>query len=515
MVDAPSTPTPYDLIPYPSRVQLRLHPERTRTVARLLGVELADVGKCRVLELGCGDGLNLASMALAYPESQFVGIDLASRPIATGRELIGEVGLRNVELLEADLMGLPVDLGTFDYIIAHGVYSWVPPPVRDALLAACKRFLEPSGVAYVSYAVYPGCHLRELVRDMMLIHTDRIEDPIQKVNEGRSFVAFIKENQASGTGYGALLESELERLHMVSAEYLVHDDFSMENSPVYFGAFIQHARCHGLDFFAESQFSAFEDPKFPPELKRALSVLSAGDIATEEQYVDFLRCRAFRQTLLCHDGTIVDRTPDLERVFSLHASADLVALSEELELFEEGSATFRTPKGTELATARPLLKLAFSILREAWPMALPVRKLWDETNAALAKHGVPSASDDREVFARTLVQAAGGGFVELAVNPPKFCLRPGERPTASPLARAQARRGPEVTSLRHAHHRITDDSALYLLTLLDGTRTRPELLAETEQWLDRVVTTGPKPELTLAAVDATLEKMARQGLLLA
>jgi SAM-dependent methyltransferase len=507
------TPTAYDVVPYPSRVQLRLHPERTATIARLLGVELADVRKSRVLELGCGNGVNLASMGLACPEGRFVGIDLASQPIASGREVIAEAGIKNVELVEGDLASLPDDLGTFDYVICHGVYSWVPPSVRDALLAACKRFLAPRGIAYVSYAVYPGCHVRELVRDMMLIHTDGLEDPLKKVNEGITFIGFIKENQSAGPQYRALLEAELERLQLVPPQYLFHDDFSTENAPVYFGAFIHHARSHGLDFFSESHFSSFSDANVTPELKTVLSGLAHGDVAVEEQYMDFLRCRGFRQTLLCHSGTVVDRTPNLERVFSLCAGADLEAVSSAPNSFDASMEKYRTPKGSELSTPRPLLKSLFALLAEAWPMSIPVETLWNDVQSALRKNGVESAPDDRDVFARTLVQAAGGGFVDLGLNPPKLVTRPSERPVASPLARAEARRGPTVTTLRHVTHLIDDSSARFLLTLLDGTRTRPELLRETREWLGRAAAGDPKPQLELEWVDTTLEKMARMALL--
>lgn len=513
MGEARPAPTAYDVVPYPSRVQLRLHPERTATIARLLGVELADVRKSRVLELGCGNGLNLASMALASPESHFVGVDLASQPITSGRELLAEAKIGNVELLEGDIASLSNELGTFDYVISHGVYSWIPPEARDALLAACKRFLAPRGIAYVSYAVYPGCHVRELVRDMMLIHTDGLADPLEKVKEGITFVGFIKENQSAGAGYRALLEAELERLQMVSPEYLFHDDFSTENAPVYFGAFIHHARGHGLDFFSESHFSSFSDANVTPELKTVLSALAHGDIAVEEQYMDFLKCRGFRQTLLCHQGATVDRTPHLERVFSLCVAGDLQATSSEPKLFDATSEKYRTSKGLELSTPRPLLKVMFGLLGEAWPMSVPVETLWHDTNASLRAHGVASAADDREAFARTLVQAAGGMFVDLGVNPPTLVKHLSERPVASPLARAEARRGSMVTNLRHASQLIDDAAACYLLTLLDGSRTRPELLRETRTWLDRAATGDPKPTLEPEWVDHALEKMARLALL--
>jgi methyltransferase-like protein/cyclopropane fatty-acyl-phospholipid synthase-like methyltransferase len=509
-----STPTPYDVVPYPSRAQVRLHPERTATIARLLGVELADVRRCRVLELGCGDGVNLASMAVAHPESRFVGIDLASRPIAFGRELVLDAGLGNVELREGDLTALPDELGTFDYVIAHGVYSWVPPAVRDALLSACRRFLAPNGVAYVSYAVYPGCHLRELVRDMMLIHTDGIENPLEKVTEGKNFVRFVKEQQAAGPAYAELLAHELERLDSVSPEYLFHDDFSTENSPVYFGAFLQHAREHGLDFFAEAQFSSFYDPKISREQRRLLKALSAGDVAREEQYMDFLRLRAFRQTLLCHEGRSIDRTSDLERVFELFASSEMKPTSVPPALFDDTPELFRTSRGAELTTSSPILKVSLSLLGSAWPRALAVADLFRDARESLTKLGLTLTPDDRDVFARSLVQGAAVGLVELGVLPARFAHRPGERPEASPLVRAQARRGPEVTSLRHAQHHIADSVTRHLLTLLDGKRTRSELIELLKAHVEREPV-EPKPVFSLESLDTVLGKMAEQALLVA
>ena len=124
----------YDEIAYPGFPFPETHPDRLSVIGRLLGMKPAPATRCRVLELGCGDGGNLIPMALALPGSEFVGIDLAGQPIARGQALAGELGLRNIRLLQMDLRDFAADPGIFDYVIAYGLYSWVPEDARRMLV---------------------------------------------------------------------------------------------------------------------------------------------------------------------------------------------------------------------------------------------------------------------------------------------------------------------------------------------------------------------------------------------
>jgi len=160
----------YNQVRYLGRPLKQTHPDRLATVAGLFGMPAAAPSECRVLELGCGDGGNLIPMALGLPRSGFTGIDLAGDAIREGCAVVSALGLRNITLRQLDLMEAGPELGEFDYIIAHGLYSWVPPEVRERLLHVCRAHLAPSGVAYVSYNTYPGFHRREMFREMMLYH---------------------------------------------------------------------------------------------------------------------------------------------------------------------------------------------------------------------------------------------------------------------------------------------------------------------------------------------------------
>src|SRR5262245_21338275 len=159
--------TSYDVLPYGDRTHPRTHPDLLATVAMLFGMAPAPPERCRVLELGCAGGANLIAMAAALPGSDFLGIDLSARQVASGRERVRAKGLANVELRPMSILDLGEGFGRFDYILCHGVYSWVPADVRDKILAVCGANLAPQGVAYVSHNCYPGWHAWGMVREMM------------------------------------------------------------------------------------------------------------------------------------------------------------------------------------------------------------------------------------------------------------------------------------------------------------------------------------------------------------
>jgi cyclopropane fatty-acyl-phospholipid synthase-like methyltransferase len=147
----PAGPTSYDLVAYPGYAHPQTHPDRLAVIGSLFGLDPARVTHCRVLELGCGNGSNLVPMAWGLPKSEFTGIDLAARPIAQGRQMIRELGLSNVRLVHGNITEIAGDWGKFDYVIAHGLFSWVPAQVREHLLTLCHDRLAPQGIAFVSY----------------------------------------------------------------------------------------------------------------------------------------------------------------------------------------------------------------------------------------------------------------------------------------------------------------------------------------------------------------------------
>src|SRR5262252_399369 len=160
----------YDEVPYPGYTHKQTHPDRLAVIATLMGMRPAPVEHCRVLELGCGDGGNLVPMAMSLRQSEFVGFDRAAGAVQSANEVVTSLGLKNIVIKQLDVLDLPADLGDFDYIIAHGFYSWAPDAVKEKILAVCKKQLNPQGVAFISYNAYPGGHLTDMVRNMLLFH---------------------------------------------------------------------------------------------------------------------------------------------------------------------------------------------------------------------------------------------------------------------------------------------------------------------------------------------------------
>ena len=481
-------PTTYDQVRYASYPVPQAHPDRLATLAVLLGLTPAPVTHCRVLELGCGDGANLIPMAQALPESRFIGLDLAATAVAAGQAQISELQLGNIELRQLDITEAGRDPGEFDYIIAHGVYSWVPEAVQERILALCDELLSPHGVAYISYNVYPGYYLREMVREMMLYHVRAVSDPEQRVSEGLGLIELLLQqypHQAAAKAdlYGAVLIEQIERMtDYRHRTQIFHDELAAINQPVWFHEFMARAAKHNLQYLAEASFSGMQDHIFSPPVRAFLSRFSAAEIVQKEQYLDFLKCRSFRQTLLCRRAAPVTRHVSPGRFSDFYVASPARPATVPPDLRPGVVQEFHGQHGAVLRTDHPLAKAALWQLGEVSPRALRWSELLAVTQARLheAGTGVQVEGNERSL-AEIMLAAYGAGMVQLHLWQPEMVSTVSERPVASPLARWQAQRQNTLTSLLHQAVEPDDELTRELLLLLDGTRDhaalRDELLA--------------------------------------
>lgn len=519
-------PTAYDTLRYPACPFAQTHPDRLATLATLFGITPAPVDRCRVLELGCGEGANLIPMAFGLPESRFVGVDLAAQSIARAKAMATALGLANVELHHLDLMRITPEFGEFDYVIAHGVYAWVPEPVRDQLLAICQANLAPNGVAYVSYNALPGCHLRAMMREMLLYHTRGIAEPRAKVEAARAFAGFLAEATPDGSLYRAILAEQRQHLEEFDAAHLYHDDLAEINAPLYFHEFVAHAGRHGLQYLAEAQFSAMQPVPGSAELSRAQSGFAAGDRLAYEQHLDCLKRRSFRQTLLCHREVEIDPSPEARRVAGLQIASAARPDNASPDTRSAAKETFRTPRGASATTNHPLAKSALVALAEAWPGSLGFADLVERARAGAGRGGAPGETPaaDAHDLAEVILGLYGMSFVELHTCAPRLATSAGERPIASPIARLQVEQRPFVTNLRHTAVRVAGSLGRRLLQLLDGTRDRAGLVedltaARPAPPAEEAPAGEPRETLSRAEIatglDAKLAELASLALLLA
>lgn len=495
----------YDEIPYPSLSYSQTHPDRLATLAHLLGMEPAPVETCRLLALGCAGGGNIIPMAYALPNSEFVGIDISERQIEHGQEVISALTLENIQLEARDITTITSEYGEFDYIIAHGVYSWTPPDVRDHLLRVCKENLAPNGVAYVSYNTFPGWHMMSIIRDAMLYHTRTINEPNERATQARAMIDFLAEfvsteNEPYGnflTSYVEFLRDELKGRAGRGDAFLLHDELETINEPIYFHQFVEHAEEHNLQYLVEAEFPSVFPENFSPEVRQALSQV-ADDLIEVEQYMDFLRNRMFRQTLLCHDTIDVQRSLSPERVRDLYIASWADPVSDEPNIRGDTVEQFRSPDGAVLSTDHPVSKAAVVYLNEIYPRAVPFDDLLTAARERVdaRKEDLPQ---DAYVLAANMLRAFGystqlaelHSFVPAALAP-----EPGERPTASTIARIQARDDVFVTTLWHQRLRL-DDFERSLIQLLDGAHDEPALVAEMMALVEQGVLSVQKEDGTL------------------
>ena len=533
---SPPPATPYDEFPYRGRPCTESHPSRLYTAAVLLGHKPppAPLGGCRVLELGCGDGSNLLSIAESLPAASCLGIDLAARHIAAAQADAQTLGLRNVRFRQADLLALTKEeLGEFDYILAHGLYSWVPRPVQDRLLSLCKQHLAPGGVAFISYNVLPGWRVHSILRDFMMFHTNSTEGTAARLQGAREALALFIELGKSSSGemlrfvseYATVFQHHLESLGEWADSLLLYDALTPSNTPLYFSKFAGHIHEHGLKYLAEADFQMPMPGVLPAEVLDKLADKLTSQIELE-QYIDFYRMRMFRQSLICHAEAELPGTLDAAPISGLYVSA-LAQAEGQVDPTDGTIAVFKSPRDRSLSTNHPLTKAAMLHLIEVWPRAVPFAELVEAATARLRGRGKPTqdaAARSAVTLGLNLVRAFahGPGPVYLNAFSPEVATSTAGRPLTRALARLQAARGHEVTNAFHDNIGLPP-LALQLLALLDGTRDHAALHAELRQQVERGTidvaaygdpagAAGSDP--VAAALSENLEILRRVGLLL-
>lgn len=439
----------YDALPYPVS-----HPDHVAAVVTMFGHAPPAVATARVLDVGCNDGSNLLPMAAGLPQGRFAGVDIAPGAIAAARAGAEALGLANVAFEVADLARY--DGGPFDYIIAHGIYSWVPPPVRDALFALAQRTLSPDGILFTSYNTYPGGHVRRAAWEALRWHVPDRGDRRAQLAAAREFASLMSEPGPTHDPGDAAVRAEFGRIAESSDSLLFHDTLAEPNDPVWFHAFTAHAARHGLTYVAEAVPSMMAGGGLAPRVRH---FLAAQDRLAREQYLDIARVRRFRQSLLCRSERAGDFALDPARLASLQVSASMPLMRAAAE------AKLPTAPGADGVALRALLD---ALIAQA-PAATPARDLLAQV--------APAAAGARPLSA-VLLDAWVSGFAQLHAHAPQPAVQAPARPRAFRCARWQARQREAVTNLRHETIRLVDPFARALLPLCDGTRDRAALARE-------------------------------------
>ena len=270
----------------------------------LVGLKPPAAKTARVLELGATYGGNIISQAAHNPEATFVGIELSQDQVEKGNKIIGDSKLDNVSLVQGDILNFDESMGTFDYIIAHGFYSWISDEMKDKLLQIISHHLADNGIAYVSYNTYPGWHTMEEVRQLMLFANRGHDESThkEKVLRGKTIGSLVG---AQILNYDNLKERNnkfLGALRSVMQKddyYVGHDHLEPHNDPCYFYQFNDHLKAHDLAYVCDADLTLSMVRTYDESIADKLEQLAPNSQADQEQYLDFMLDTTFRKSIIC------------------------------------------------------------------------------------------------------------------------------------------------------------------------------------------------------------------------
>jgi methyltransferase-like protein/2-polyprenyl-3-methyl-5-hydroxy-6-metoxy-1,4-benzoquinol methylase len=471
----------YDVTPYNSNSFPQSAPGRLAAIAHLFGLDAPEVAAARVLEIGCAAGGNLIPFAAAHPQARVVGIDLSQVHIDQGRTRVRALGLDNLQLLVGDIARLNLaELGEFDFVIAHGVYSWVPPEVQEALLSAFRKLLAPEGVAYVSYNVYPGWKSKEILRDAMLLASDGSTTPQEKVRHARRMVDFLEEVSSADSTLARILAESREHALGYGDSYLLHDELETFNSPCYFAVMVGRASAHGLAYLADAYPEKMMPGNYHPKVAEYLKEKCGGVQVLVEQYLDFVADRTFRESLLVHAerASQIRYSPHRSRYRRLHIAARMPCADGQTRL-DHSRQEYPYSDGATLFTNDPGIKAALDALTARWPSTLSWQELVDAVQARLASAGFnPSdkLGDHIDGLMEVLILQ---GQAQFRLEP--VLLEPAQAPLrldeTARLTAELTRRESDASTFNLWHETLPLSPVdRHLLPLLDGTRDRNALV---------------------------------------
>jgi len=485
--------TTYDALPYEDYAHPEATPDHLAAVAWMLGHPAAPPTRARVLEIGCATGSHLLPLAEAFPEATWVGIDVSAAQIAEATTARDALGLGKVALHACSFADLDEAFQGFDYVLCHGVFSWIARDLQGPLLRAVKACLGPEGVGFVSYNTQPGWCAGERLREYLQMHGDAAAAPGVQIARARVALELLLAT-AGDSAVAQALRAEARRALDADPGYFFHEYLEAEHHPLYLQAFAAAAESAGLALLGDAHLP-----------RNTLDALDRPERLRLEQTADFLHARRFRTALLVQGDRPPARRPDPAVCAALRWSTRFALAADAPVATLRGEQPLSFSDGTRTVTLHaPLEKCTLATLAEAEGTSVPLGELCD---AVADRLGLVGLRGEGPWFAAEsgLVAMAFAGLVLPHGLAPRYADHASARPTASAWARHQASRGPVVTTRRH--QQITLDAfAREMVQRLDGTRGRVELYAELAAYC-------PGGEVALRC-EETLEMLARNAVLI-
>ena len=462
MTSKPSRPDPYDALPYVSMPITYSQPALLAAQAHLRGIDAPPAETASVLEIGAASGGNIIPLAARYPRARFHGVDLAAAHIEIGQRSIAGLDLPNVTLEQGDIADADFGGRRFDYIICHGVFSWAPPAAQRAILRVCAETLSDTGVAAISYNVFPGWHARNVIRDICLEHTRAGGPPRQQVQAVRALLKDIAETSSDKDPYGSIIRAEAARLQTRPASYILGELLAVHNQPFHVRDVIAQAAERGLAYLSEADLMSSAPEQFAPAAASRIRAAAGNEPVAVEQYTDIFSGRTFRRSLFTRAACRA-QSPSAQRLLPLHMTASLRTQAPD-------------------AAADPALATAQAMLAKQYPASVAVTEL---------------AAGGGQAVLPALYELLARGRASVSTAPVALGQYDQSRPNLWKVARADAATGqPWVTNLVHAPV-LLSPLLRVLAPSMDGASTGDQLVGA----LDAALGTGTLSETDLPRIE--------------
>lgn len=446
----------YDKMPYESYPYPQSAPEHLKTIGVLFGMNPPKLEKARILELGCAAGGNLFPIAHKYPDAEVIGVDLSSVQIQQGQDLIKKSGIKNLDLQHKSITDVDESMGKFDYIISHGVFSWVPDDVQEKMLEICGKMLTDNGIAYISYNTLPGWNMVRSIREMMMYHSAGFEGDANKVQQSRLLLEFLKDStEGSNTPYSQFLRNEAQLLANQPDHYIRHEHLETMNKQFYFSDFMKMASSNGLQYLGDSVLSSMYIGNLPKKASDKLAEIK--DIVRTEQYMDYVTNRRFRSTLLCKNNVALTRNIKVEDAqkfyFNMKVTPENALKDIKIEDNLDAQKFFiNNNKDINISSSSPAMKAILHAFAEN-PHHL---FKYDELVKEASKYSKKISEEDikRDLLGNAM-RLILSGYISISSESPKFKQKlEGDKPVISSLIRSQCEHMPGLWATNMKHERI-------------------------------------------------------------
>ncbi len=450
----------YDRLSFESRSSPERHPQRLAVIAHLLGVSAPKLENASILEIGCSTGANLFPVALQYSQAKLVGLDLSESQIAQANVIKDSLGLSHISFVQGDIRTFSYESQSFDYILCHGVFSWVSGDVQEAILELFEKGLRPNGVALVSYNCNPGWHMRGVTRNILSLFDNKQLTADKRIAQARSVLASGEDALVDAfRPYGLQLRDEFERSHKRSDSFFLHELLEENTSAFRVTEVVERARAHNLHYLGDAHPSRMRaEPVSRPSVPLSFDLDLLSGIE-QEQLFDHLFPVALRASLFTQAASVKLTKKSLQ---DFYITSPLVPLSERPDIFSEQREVFCGPTELTIDVTHPLVKGALVYLRRMWPETVSFHELYE---GACSLTGKKKNRKEKGAFEEELLKLFFQNLVEFYVEPLRCIGLDMQALLVSSYAQEQAQRSEWVTSERHEAFPV-DPLSKYLIAEL-------------------------------------------------